>query len=165
MGGNAHLLPKKYPINMTQFFQFEQDFIQSMRCIPMVMRYKLDMSGVKMKLEHWGKFDETDKQKFVDLPCATAAEAQIYHQELQAVIEAKTGAKAKVLEIPTNPPWQQAEIPAQILEKAASCDVSIAVAQWQSLTDLQRFALLKLSRPSHENHNFVPALKEFGVIS
>ncbi|OKH10963.1 nitrate reductase associated protein [[Limnothrix rosea] IAM M-220] len=149
---------------MTQFFQFEQDFIQSMRCIPMVMRYKLDMSGVKMKLSHWGKFDEADKQKFVEMPCDTTEEAKAYHDELQAVIEAKTGAKAKVLDIPENPLWQQSEIPAQVLEKAEACDVTISSEQWQSLTNLQRFALIKLSRPSHENHNFVPAMKEFGLI-
>ncbi len=149
---------------MTQFFDFEQDFIQSMRCIPMVMRYKLDMSGVKMKLDHWGKFDEADKQKFVELPCDTAEEAQIYHSELQALIESKTGAKAKVLDIPKNPLWQQPKIPSQVLEKAESCEVTISQEQWQSLSYLQRFALIKLSRPSHENHNFVPAMKEFGLL-
>ncbi|AFY40692.1 hypothetical protein Lepto7376_4603 [[Leptolyngbya] sp. PCC 7376] len=150
---------------MTQFFQFEQDFIQSMRCIPMVMRYKLDSSGVKMKLEHWGKLDDAEKQRFVDMPCGTAEEAQAYHHALQTLIETKSGAKAKVLEIPSNPLWKQTDIPVQVLEKAESCDVEISAAQWQGLTDLQRFALIKLSRPSHENHNFVPALKEFGVIS
>jgi hypothetical protein len=32
------------------------------------------------------------------------------------------------------------------------------------LSPAQRFALIKLSRPSHENHNFLPALKEFELI-
>ncbi|MDR9402251.1 MAG: nitrate reductase associated protein, partial [Halothece sp. Uz-M2-17] len=36
--------------------------------------------------------------------------------------------------------------------------------QWQKLTPLQRFALIKLSRPSHENKNFYPALKEFAIL-
>lgn len=136
-----------------------------MRCIPMVVRYKLDNSGVKMKLEHWGKFNDAEKQQCVEMPCETADEAQTYHTTLQALIESKTGSKAKVLDIPQNPLWQQTEIPQQILEKAASCAVEISVEQWQNLTNLQRFALIKLSRPSHENHNFVPALKEFGLIS
>jgi hypothetical protein len=33
--------------------------------------------------------------------------------------------------------------------------------QWAALSPLQRFALIKLSRSSHENSNFLPALKEF----
>lgn len=150
---------------MSQFFEFEQDFIQSLRCIPMVMRYKLDNCGVKMKLEHWGKFTEAEKQQFVAMPCETPEEAQVYHEALQSLIEVKTGAKAKALEIDPNPLWLQAEIPAQVLEKAAECQVSLTVEKWQNLTNLQRFALIKLSRPSHENHNFVPALKEFGIFA
>ena len=150
---------------MTSFFQFEQDFIQSMRCIPMVVRYKLDSSGVKMKLEHWSSFDDSEKQQCVEMPCETTDEAQTYHETLQALIEAKTGAKAKVLEIPENPLWKQTEIPAQVLEKAEACNVEISIEQWQRLENLQRFALIKLSRPSHENRNFVPAMKEFGLIS
>ncbi|MGB2924768.1 MAG: nitrate reductase associated protein [Limnothrix sp.] len=150
---------------MTQFFEFEQDFVASMRCIPMVMRYKLDTCGVKMKLDHWGKFDEANKQTFVEMPCETAAEAENYHAELQDLIEAKTGAKAKVLDIDPNPLWLQTEIPAQVLEKAEECQVSITPEQWNSLTPLQKFALIKLSRPSHENHNFVPAMQEFGLLT
>lgn len=149
---------------MTQFFQFEQDFIQSMRCIPMVMRYKLDCSGVKMKLDHWGKLTDAEKQTFIEMPCETPEEAQAYHHALQGVIEDKTGAKAKVLGIDPQPLWTQSQIPDQVLEKAAECKVEITPAQWQSLTNLQRFALLKLSRPSHENKNFVPAMTEFGLL-
>ncbi|MDJ0543718.1 MAG: nitrate reductase associated protein, partial [Microcystis sp. M53601_WE4] len=36
--------------------------------------------------------------------------------------------------------------------------------QWQKLPPSQRFALIKLSRPGHENLNFYPALKEFHIV-
>lgn len=32
------------------YFQFEADFIQTLRCIPLSVRYKLDTCGVKLKL-------------------------------------------------------------------------------------------------------------------
>ncbi len=149
---------------MSQFFEFEQDFVTSLRCIPMVMRYKLDTCGVKMKLEHWGQFDEIEKQRFIDMPCENPAEAQAYHDALQQLIEAKTGSKAKVLAINPQAPWLGDEIPEVVNEKAQSCQVTIEPEQWQTLTPLQKFALIKLSRPSHENRNFVPALKEFGLL-
>ena len=40
----------------------------------------------------------------------------------------------------------------------------ISKQQWKTLTQLQRFALLKLSRPGHESKNFIRAVKEFGLI-
>jgi len=39
------------------FFDFEADFVLSLRCIPMIVRYKLDTYGVKLKLAHWNHFD------------------------------------------------------------------------------------------------------------
>ena len=36
--------------------------------------------------------------------------------------------------------------------------------QWASLLPLQRFALVKLARSKHENENFVPAMREFGLL-
>jgi len=35
--------------------------------------------------------------------------------------------------------------------------------QWRELSILQRFALIKLCRPGHENKNFPIAMKEFGL--
>ena len=62
------------------------------------------------------------------------------------------------------PPWQcLSEIPATVQAKFQDQQVPLSLQQWQSLTELQRFALIKLSRPSHENRNFMPAVTEFGL--
>ena len=57
------------------------------------------------------------------------------------------------------------EIPAQILEKAAAQTIAVKKNAWNDLTALQRFALIKLSRPGHEGKNFRLALEEFGLIA
>ena len=36
---------------------------------------------------------------------------------------------------------------------------------WRELAELQRFVLIKLSRDNHDNVNFVPALREFGLMA
>jgi hypothetical protein len=36
--------------------------------------------------------------------------------------------------------------------------------QWLGLSALQRFVLLKLSRPGSDNRNLIPALREFGLL-
>lgn len=42
-------------------------------------------------------------------------------------------------------------------------DTAPSPQQWASLTTLRRFALFKLTRPGHDNDNFVPAMLEFGL--
>ncbi|MEO6674638.1 MAG: nitrate reductase associated protein, partial [Ginsengibacter sp.] len=35
-------------------FKFEEDFVEEgVRCIPMVVRFKLDACGIKLKLSEW----------------------------------------------------------------------------------------------------------------
>ncbi len=151
---------------MSNFFQFEQEFVESLNCIPMIVRLKLDTCGVKLKLTHWNQFTPQEKEVLVTMACQTLEEADLYRDFLQMLVSQKTGSLAKTLPIDTNPPWLDMDtVPESVQNKAAEFDCEISVSQWQILTPLQRFALLKLSRPSHENSNFYPALQEFGLIA
>lgn len=146
------------------YFDFEQDFVGSLRCIPMKVRHSLDTCGVKLKLEHWNQFTAQERRSLVDWPCDTKAAAAAYRDRLQALITERCGAPAKTLEIPTSPAWQEtSHIPAQVVDKFESQKVPLSLEQWAELEELQRFALIKLSRASHENSNFIPAVKEFGL--
>jgi len=147
------------------FFQFEADFVNSLRCIPMQVRMKLDTCGVKLKLSHWNQFTQQERQALVEMPCTTAEEIPAYEQYLQQLVVEHTRTPASTLTIDPHPPWMDTTtIPSSIQTKAQELGVSITPSQWQSLTCAQRFALIKLSRPSHENKNFLPALQEFGLL-
>ncbi|MBE9045868.1 nitrate reductase associated protein [Pleurocapsales cyanobacterium LEGE 10410] len=159
-------LPSQSQPQPSNYFQFEADFVNSLRCIPMQVRMKLDNCGVKLKLAHWNQFSQLERQNLVDLPCTTQAERQTYREFLQNLITAKTGKPAKELAIDPHPSWlDETKIPLEVRGKAEEFQVDISLEQWSNLTPARRFALIKLSRPSHENKNFVPALREFGILS
>lgn len=144
------------------FFGFEADFVASLRCIPMGVRYNLDTCGIKLKLAQWHRFSEGDRQQLARLACASPEEIAGYRQYLMDLIWQTDQTAASELPIDDNPPWLDGDtIPQDVLAQANAVGRTITVAQWQSLTPLQRFALLKLSRPGHENRNFVPALQDF----
>jgi hypothetical protein len=148
------------------FFQFEADFVESLRCIPMQVRMNLDTCGVKLKLVHWNNFNEQEKQALVSLPCTTKEESQAYQEYLQNLVVKQTGKPAGMLDVEELPEWlNDSNIPDLVQEKAAEFNLEMSLKQWQSLTPLQRFALIKLSRKGHENLNFYPALKEFNLVS
>lgn len=147
------------------FFEFEQDFVGSLRCIPMVVRHHLDTCGVKLKLEHWNHFTKAERQALVDWPCQSEDQARLYREKLQALITAQTGKPAKILATQPQPPWTDlSTVPEPVRNRFDQEGIPLTVEQWAELTALQRFALVKLSRPSHENKNFMPATKEFGLV-
>lgn len=152
-------------LRSTPFFRFEADFVESLRCIPMQVRLKLDSCGIKLKLPQWHHLSDRERQQLVTLPCNTEDEIQHYRTLLKQWIWERTGEPATELKIDPHPAWKDSStIPASVVQKAQEVGATIQLEQWAALTSEQRFALLKLSRSNHENRNFLPALKEFHVV-
>ena len=148
-----------------EYFEFEEDFIEkNIRCIPMIVRFKMDAAGIKLKLAEWSKFSREERIRLALLPASTDEEITLYNIYLTKLIEKYTGSKATVLAINTNPNWANLHsIPVMLRKKAEEFDLIIKIEKWNRLTQLQRFTLLKLCRSGHENENFPKALKEFGL--
>ncbi len=148
------------------YFYFEEDFIEeNVRCIPMMVRFKMDAAGIKLKLAEWSKFKTDERVELALMPASTNEEAEAYNIYLTKLIEKYTGNKATKMAIVAKPDWANLQnIPAMLQEKANEFDLIITRAQWKALSNLQRFILLKLCRPGHENKNFPKAIKEFKLL-
>jgi hypothetical protein len=148
-----------------ELFAFESDFVATLRCIPMAVRFKLDLACVKVSLRQWSRFTVTDRIDLLTWPCATADEIGAYRQRLVEMIKQRAGEVAKLIDLDPAPAWASALAPPQVLQEHAALLQAdpITPGQWAALTPLRRFTLLKLTRDGHDNVNFVPALREFGL--
>ncbi|MEO6229489.1 MAG: nitrate reductase associated protein [Ferruginibacter sp.] len=146
-------------------FLFEEDFMEdNIRCIPMLVRFKLDAAGIKLKLAEWSKFSVDERNQLAIQQCDTDEEIVVYKNYLQQLVKFRSGNQPTVLQLIQDPAWANLEkVDESLLAKASEYDWTISVEQWKRLSDLQRFALLKLYRPGHENKNFPKAMKEFGL--
>jgi hypothetical protein len=147
-----------------EYFNFEEDFVENnIRCIPMIVRFKMDKAGIKLKLEEWSKFNVRERIELATKPCRDESEANLYHIHLAWLIKRYTGDDATILSVDHFPGWTGGnDIPVVLQEKASEFGWSVSSKQWNGLTDLQRYSLLKLCRAGHESKNFPKAMKEFG---
>jgi hypothetical protein len=152
-------------VNDTTLFAFEDDFVASLRCIPMAVRFKLDRCGVKLSLRQWSRLSPEDRRGLLLQPCDADAEAAAYRERLVGLIETTAGGEVKPLPDGSTVPWDDAaRTPAAVGSFAAAIGVAPPTDRaWSRLTPLQRFVLLKLSRDNHDNVNFLPAMAEFGL--
>ena len=145
-------------------FQFEQDFVDSLRCIPMAIRLRLDVCGIKLKLNEWSKFTLADRQSLVEAPFISVMDHIAFGNRLRLLTQERCGAQPAALTPVVNAAWDDVTtVPAEVTDKARSSSVTITSAIWANLSQPQRFSLCKLSRPGHENKNFIPACREFGL--
>ncbi|MFZ9753343.1 MAG: nitrate reductase associated protein [Cyanobium sp.] len=146
-------------------FGFEADFAGDLRCLPMAVRRKLDLAGVKLKLPQWHGLLDEERQRLLawdDDPAALAALARW----LLARSAELPGGPAGSLPPASGAPWQQGQDwPEAVLASCAQLDLAIRSGGWGDLDELQRFALVKLSHPGHEHRNLPRALAEFGLLA
>nr|WP_315422584.1 nitrate reductase associated protein [uncultured Pedobacter sp.] len=149
-----------------EYFKFEEDFIEeNVRCIPMIVRFKMDAAGIKLKLAEWSRFLPAERVQLALLPVSTQEQTDKYHQFLIGLITKYTGNQATTVAIEPLPEWENLhQIPAMLKEKLAEFQLHLSINQWRKLTNIQRFALLKLCRSGHENKNFPKAMAEFSLL-
>jgi len=149
-----------------EYFSFEDDFVEkNIRCIPMIVRFKMDHAGIKLKLAEWSKFSMEERLELAKRPCSSDEQVKSYNEYLAGLVKKYTGKEATVLTIERNPGWANTnEVPVMLNEKLKEFDWLILADQWKGLTNLQRFALVKLCKEGHENVNFPKAMKEFKLV-
>src|SRR6188474_2154687 len=100
------------------YFKFEEDFVENnIRCIPMVVRLKLDLCGIKLKLAEWSKFSVEERAVLAEFPCEDRFEISTYKKYLQQLVIDRTGHAASELKAPESMEWTILDRIPEIIEE------------------------------------------------
>ena len=145
-------------------FAFEADFVNDLRCIPMAVRRKLDLAGVKLRLAHWHALEPTERERLLAWADAPPAIAELRRWLVQRTTPLPDG-PARTMEPASGAAWQQSDhLPDELVASCRQLGIALDPQRWGNLAELQRFALVKLSHPGHEHRNLPRALEEFGLL-
>ncbi len=89
-------------------FGFEKDFVGNWRCIPLCVRRKLDLIGIKLKLSHWLELTHEQRQMLVDWPDELPA-LNALREHLRLLTRLMAEGMAKDLPLAVDEPWQVLE--------------------------------------------------------
>ena len=119
-----------------------------------------------MTLRQWSRLSREERARLVEMLCDTPAEQDAYRALVLDLIAARADEPVRFLPPLTHEDWREVDqMPQAVLRQAEADGVPAPTPeQWAGLAPLARFALIKLARSTHENENFVPALKEFGIL-
>ncbi len=147
---------------MFRRFKFEDEVHQSLSCVPMAVRRKLDRVGVKLSLAQWQKLTRNERLAICHLPVESGEECEATRNFIEEAVLARSQSPTKALpeEVrrSAEPPM---EPPPGLVELAGINGVRLGRAEWERLDSDERYALIKLSSGAKPSHNFAAALREF----
>src|SRR5438552_18895123 len=121
---------------MLRQFQFEAEIYQSLSCVPMAVRRKLDRLGIKIGLEQWQRLGRGERLMICHAPVESSEECEALQLFIDEAVRARSGAPPKRLAIElqqsADPPSMP---PAKLTANASMAGVKLTRLEWERLDD------------------------------
>jgi hypothetical protein len=167
------------------WFDFEVAASENLTYIPMCVRFNLDQCDIHLSLAQWQALPQAQRAELARQPLALAAEGVSAARAVERAIEFAAALNARLAAAGLAPleadmpaiaarvgaaeqaPWRQCDaVPSAVLKQCALHALpALHLSEWRSIAPFQRYVLLKLSRRDAANHDFLPALQDFGLFS
>ncbi len=150
-------------------FAFEIESSEDFAFIPMIVRFHLDRCGLRLSLDQWQWLPHAERRLLARFPAEPEAgeggEEDAFAQTLATLIATHAGGEIEHFTPEAAPAWADVSVvpPALIAQCALAALPAPEPARWAALAPFVRYVLAKLSRKPKLNHDFVPAMREFGL--
>jgi hypothetical protein len=141
-------------------FRYEAEFYPSLSRIPLHVRMKLDLTGLKISLSDWLACAFEERRVLCHLPVATEEERQIFAAYVDFLCRKYRGNAVTVAPVLDSSRWQADKVPVEVAQKSASCFNTITISEWQTWEPHQRYALYKTAVSKSQPEAFADILDE-----
>ena len=142
-------------------FDYEAASYPKLDRLPLHVRMKLDLTGVKLSLKDWLAFHIEERTVICHLPVDDEDEKQAFREYLNFLSQQYCGAPAKTL-APIDPLlWEISDqVPGPVLEQSGANGKAVALEEWMNWASHQRYALYKTAVSRSEPEKFFAVLDQ-----
>ncbi len=138
-------------------FELEGDLHRTLEFIPLAVRRKLDLVGLKLSLKAWTAMPRAERLAVCHLPVDGPGDLEVYREALAAFAERAGHPVAPLEGGPVDgSEWGAARIPESVAARAPK----LSPAQWSALPEEARYVLFRLAEPRRGPDKLNAALRE-----
>ena len=143
-------------------YRFESEIYPSLNRIPLHVRMKLDLAGVKISLKTWLAFSLEERAVLCHLPVETEEEKSAFTAYLDFLSQKYLAERVARVPSMTDPPWEKRDqIPESVQAWSRERGQAVIPEEWAQWNPYERYALFKLSISKNDPEPFYEALREF----
>ena len=140
--------------------ELEGDLHRTLEFIPLAVRRKLDLAGLKLSLAAWTAMTRAERLAVCHLPVDGPGDLEVYREALAGFAE-RVGHPTAQLE--GGPVDAAAWGPARIPDSVAARIAELSTARWSALSEEARYVLFRLAEPRRGPEKLSAALRELRI--
>jgi len=142
-------------------FRYEEEFLPTLSRLPLHVRMKLDITGIKLSLNDWLGFDMEERRVLCHLPIDDEEEKRVFSAYINFLCKKYRGTPVKTVPPVSEAAWNdRSHVPPEVVERTAAEGKTVTPDQWQAWDVYQRYALYKTAVSKNEPEKFFAVLNE-----
>jgi len=142
-------------------YRHEADLYPSLSRIPLHVRMKLDVTGIKISLKDWAAFFIEERHVLCHLPIESEEERKVFSDYLDFLSKKHRGTPVPTTLAMPSSLWDNAQqVPEPIAAKSTAEATPVTLEEWQRWKSHQRYALYKTALSKSEPEHFSALLRE-----
>lgn len=151
--------------NQAELFGFEDGYRLDLHFMPVAMRYRLDLAGLKIGLDGWLKIPVEERFALSSFSIGNPLDIESFQASfLQTALRCIGSVPHMIPRLDPRTWGKEQPIPASVKDAGAANGIVVEVSAWRRLGDLQRYALWKFSLSKRQPDSFRRAWEEFACI-
>jgi hypothetical protein len=141
-------------------YDYEAAYYPSLSRLPLDVRRKLDLAGIKISLKDWLAYSLSERTVLCHFPCDSDEERQVFSAFLDFLTEKYSGKVTEKTAPQNDAAWSALAVPAAVAAKSAALGCAVTTAEWQAWPPHDRYGLYKTAESSSQPEAFEKVLHQ-----
>lgn len=141
-------------------FQHESEYYPALTRLPLDVRRKLDLVGIKIALKDWLAFSLEERAVLCHLPTESPEEQHVFHAYLDFLTRKYLGLPVQRTEPMSVSLWNGETVPESVRLKSAEFSTAVTSEEWVQWHHFERYALYKTATSSNQPEAFPQVLED-----
>lgn len=142
-------------------FTYESEFYPTLSRVPMSVRMKMDLTGVKISLDVWLAFSIEERTVLCHFPVDTGEEKQVFIAYLDFLSRKYCGAPLDLTQALDSSLWDNLDnVPPAVIDKSTPQGRAVTREEWTRWKSHERYALYKTAIAKRDTEAFFALLDE-----
>ncbi len=141
-------------------YDYEAEYYPSLSRLPLDLRRKLDLNGIKISLKDWLTISLEERTVLCHLPCDHVEERQAFADYLDFLTRKYLGKPTAKTQAMDSGQWSEAEVPGAVALRSAAHGQLVTPIEWRRWQSHHRYALYKTATSNNQPEAFEQVLRQ-----